>query len=325
MRRHHLEAGFCVALALLPAACGELPVEPVLQTRWPDVRPWVTGDALAALDAEGHFVFPVPEQAAEESLLHPSEALALGVGYLDTYVRNPRVHGNLAATAEREHGAPIDWPDVKPLPNAPFLGLAPQMAPEDVAPELANFFGPQYVLLYRVYELFVLVGSVAAHATYLEMRTDGTVTGLRANEFTTDGIPRSGTFPAPMTAEHAVAALAERTETKVTQVPTYILPPAYRSVSAGYWRMVLDRKVPVQLEEGGVVRVDTLYVRHEWIPSGNHLDNTSSFFIPGPQPDSIPVTYPVMDDSGGIVLVQDTFATNPSAPIRYLRVFPIAF
>lgn len=322
--KSYRRAPYIVLVATL-AACGDSPVEPglLLQTPWPDVRDWVSGSALASLDGAGHFVFPAPEPGDGDVLLTPTEARAAAVAYVDTYVRNDRVEGNLAARAEEEHGGRIDWDRLEPLANAPFYGIPTQLTPEDMGADIANYFGPQYFMLYEVDGVISFVQSIAARATYLDVRGDGMLTGLHANEFTTDGVPRTGTYPTPMTAEHAVMAIASRAPVTVTEVPRYILPPSLRVPSLGHWMLVLDRGVTARLEEGGLIEADTLYVRHDWIPSANQLDNTAAFFVPGPQPDSIEVVYPVLD-AGEPTLVYDTLATNPDAPIRFLRVFPIA-
>lgn len=315
---------FWVSVAISAYGCGDGPTEPPLsgQRSWPSVDRWVSGVAAASLDAEGHFVFPVPDTVSSETVLHPASALRLMNAFVNTFIKNEGVVGNLRQSLRAQHGQAITWEDLEPISNSPFFARTPYVVPSDVAIEIRNAFAPEYIAIYQQRERVATIAiALAATATYLQVDADGWLTGLAANEFTVDGISMIGDLPVPMTAEHAVEAVARRVDAKVAEVPEYILPRSLLVPWAGYWRVVFDQDVPVRNFDRGLLSVDTLYVKADLTADGGW---SARFYVPTPkQPASVLVEYPGWDQtSQEYQMVQDTFGVDPEVPVWYEEVIP---
>lgn len=317
-------AAFWFPVALVAAsttACGDSPTEPLSgQRHWPSVSNWVSGTAATSLDVEGHFRFPVPDAVSTGTVLHPADAMEFMTAFVDTYIKNDEVRGNIRQSLSAQHGQAIDWERLEPLPNSPFFAHS-YVVPPDLEDGIRHAFASHYLAIFQQREgVFAVVVALAAGAANLYVDADGRIRGQNANQFSWYGISIDGDLPAPLTAEHAVEVVVSRVDAKVSEVPTYILPRSLVAPWRGYWRVVLDRHVPVRNFDRALLEVDTLYVAVEPTTRGP----LPTFYIPTPQqPASVPVEYLKWNEqSGEYQMVRDTFDIDPRVPVWYEQVLP---
>jgi hypothetical protein len=232
----------------------------------------VAGEALQALDTEGHFVLPSPSVDGPYAILSRAEAARIAEGVLRTWITNPDVItpsglGNLKEGIEEGHGGPIAWEEVRASSRDPYFAeshLDP--LPASLGAPTVRHFGPQYLAPFYVGPEPVLVVAVSAYATNVFLNADGFVERTDpldgGGEFWTSGIPITlegvSTPPSP---EVAVEFAYQQTGVRVVEVPVLgalghrIAPPAAR------WRVRLAKPVRVKrLMDGQEVTTDVLFV-----------------------------------------------------------------
>ncbi len=243
----------------------------------PDVRAYVTGAALANLDAQGHFRFPYPEVDGPYAIVSPDEAVTIAAGVVRSWLANPDVivppgAGSLAGSAEKSHGAPIDWDAVRPGPRGAYFAESHlEPLPAHMPAFWIRAFGPHDLVPMYVDATPVIVISVAAYATNVFVDDDGWVYRrgpASGGEFRVSGVPLAldGTTMPPGP-EDVVAFVYRETGTKVSELPVLGVPGNRVTQTYARWRVVLERAVIVErLLDGQRTGTDTLYVSaYPWI------------------------------------------------------------
>ena len=263
-------AGLCVAVIV--GGCSDGPLGPeALPAPPPSVRSFVVGDALANLDARGHFRLPAPSVAGPHPLIGEEQATEIAMGVIRTWYANPDVitlsgAESLVTTAERGHEGPIDWAEVRPGPRRPYFAES-HLEPlsEELGLPAVRHFGPRFLVPLYVGSVPVVVVSVSGYATNTTLddhgfvRRSGNPTG---GEFRVSGIPRSlGGITLPPAPEVAVRFAVNETGSRVSAVPVLGTPGNYVSSTGSRWRLLLEHEVDfVRLADGQPVVSREIFV-----------------------------------------------------------------
>ena len=207
----------------------------------------VTGEARAALNADGKLLLRTPELAANE--IDANRAGELALAYVKTY------GAFMARTVSADRGAPIQVSELRRCGDtyyaaSPYDGSAVAAAAaaaaagtkDPMGPALQRFLGP--VWLVSLCERGAPAVSVAVSTLASDVVTSGgkIVQTPVGNSFYTTGIPASA-GELPMSAEAAVQEAAKVTGHRVTSVPELIRPPTPFAPQLARWRVRIDGKV----------------------------------------------------------------------------------
>lgn len=331
MGSRHWTGGRGGALLLLAwvlpvAACGDpLAPDPAVPLP-PDVRPWVTGAAAAALDADGRFLLPDPVAPGPEPIIDREFAGDLALAFIRTWVANPNVVVILGGESIREslesgHGGPVDWGSVHLDPRLAYFAETPyEPLPDSVHTGIRRHFGPKY--LAPVFERGQQVASisVAAYSTDLRIDERGFVDlpPVYGSEFIPTGIPGGLPFRVPLWPEEAVRFAAEATGARVAEIPTLVLPRSDTFPQAARWRLTLDRDVEVRtLTTGSRERTRTVYLGIWYRPL-----RVVWYLAADEQPVSQTVRYPARED-GERVVREIEVGIREDLPLRFVEVEPV--
>jgi hypothetical protein len=259
-----------IAFSIPIVACQD-PTGPAAPSTVPDVRPYVTGEALAALDHRGRFVFPTPSATDGKPTLDPTEAHRVAAVLLRDFVVAPTVefpcHGGFSCSTprqdlEKQACGPIAWSQVVLRPEW-YYGETPYTIAGELPANVHNHFGPKYY--YTVFDRGVRLATVvvATRAANLVVGSNGRLewSSVRGGEFDFYVIPCRSDAAVPPLAEEAVRFAAIETDRKVTRLPLLLNPGRRVGAGGARWRIVLDLPVQVVGRIDGLVRaVDTIYV-----------------------------------------------------------------
>lgn len=229
----------------------------------PDVRPFVTGSAAAAVGEGGLLLLPRPAAPGTRAIITPERAGGLASSYVFTFSRwlKPywdRERGDAIEVARLQHDQRVFYAST---PYASF--------PEDFHPGFSIGFGPYYVVRMLSRSRPVLLVAAAGYATDMEIdkqgRLDYPVYG--GNEFISQGFPLDTMKPdlaAFATPEEAVVTVARLTGTKVSEVPELMRVGLPLGPFSSVWKITLDRPVRVHTRDGSrTVDVQHLYLGSE--------------------------------------------------------------
>lgn len=261
-------------VAVTSAVCGcSDPVAPVFSPDPPpDVTPYVGGNALAALDADGHFRLDRQLPPTPHPSIDASAARDIAQGVIRSWYTNPNATtlpglGGLVESAEGQRGAPIDWPSIRPAERLPFLAESHLLPlPDSAGNPAIRTYGPHYLVPFEQRGEWVLVVSVSAHSTNVFLSDDGFIR-RRDNldgggEFGVTGISiLFNGLQIPPAPERAVQFAFQRTGVPVIEVPRLGTPGNYWEANGARWQLQLER--PVQFErlaDGAPVTTSVIYV-----------------------------------------------------------------
>jgi hypothetical protein len=316
----------CSVLTVL-SACDH-PAAPIPEWDAPDVRPFVSGEALQSISPEGQFLFEDAGYGSIETLTR-AEAQEVALAFVRAFIIEgiPPPWGGIGIRAELEedHGAAIDWESVSVGPRPPFRMETPL---DDLPPELPrwviNGAGPHYVVPLMAGGRQVAIITVAVTADLFVH--DGQIVRSgeeRGNEFTWAGT-RLGSGPWPLQPEVAVRHAACSVRTRVRTRPLLLRWGARYVPSLGRWVVRFEEPVDLRmLDDGEPVRSDVVYLQY---PSGETtLDARGRplgvrFMVPAPTQPTEEMLPVVVDGEWEHV----PFPIDPDFPVNFIEVEPDA-
>lgn len=229
----------------------------------PDVRPFVTGAAAAAVTSGGFFSLPAPVAPGERPIIGPQRAGLLGASYVLTFAPWLRGHWN------EQRGRQIDVERLRHDERVFYASTPYASFPEGYHPTFTTMFGPYYVMRMISGSTPVLLVSVAAYATEVEIDESGKIyrPGPGGSEFVSQGFPLDTMKPhlaAFATPEEAVVTVARLTGAKVSEVPELMRVGMPLGPFSSVWKITLDRNVRVRTTDGSrTVEAQHLYLGSE--------------------------------------------------------------
>ncbi|MDB4885943.1 MAG: hypothetical protein JWN79_1381 [Gemmatimonadetes bacterium] len=253
---YRLPLPVCVFLVV---ACSGItdPVDPLARDA-PDVRPYVSGAAAAALGPDG--LFPAAEGTSPngETIISAAQARDLAAAYIKT------VGPTLREAWEAQRGAQINLAALTVSRRVEFgqtpYGLFPD---EGFHPAISRLYGPFYLVTVQLGAEPVMVMGVSALATDygVDERSDLIVPSFGGNAFKPFVWPSSTQDFAPLGPEQTVDLAARATRAKIEAIPVLHGPERPLSPSLARWRVELDRDVLVVVPTTGrSATVRTLFV-----------------------------------------------------------------
>lgn len=272
-----------VACALL-SACDSATGPPAL----PDVRRWVTGAALAALDENGHYVFPPASTPTPYPVVDEAAARDLAPAYLNTFAHLPDFWGPL----ELQHGAPIAVSQLGAASRVEYAETPYSTVPDSIPSWLRRSRGSAFLVRMTESGLPAVAVTVSRHAVELTI-VNGRVRfpPEAGGEFDVYGMRTSPGFSAPIGPERATQVAAELTGARIAEIPVLLLPSWRFHFTFARWKLVLDRDITVIERQTGTARqTRVLYVGMQPV-SGVPGGNPSALFIAAaqqPSADTLP-------------------------------------
>lgn len=266
-------AWLVLGIVQLLGGCGDTPMEPSAgPPSAPDARPYVDGAALSDLDAAGHFQFLGPPPTSPHPFIGPELARDIALGVIRTWYANPDAATlpgmiGLVATAEGQHGAPIDWDGLRPTERLPFFAESHlEPLPASAGNPMIRAFGPHFLVSLYSGDVPAVVVGVSAHATNVSVNSEGLIERSdfldEGGEFRVTGIPRAlAGVPVPPSPEAAVQFAFLQTGLKTVEVPVLGVPGNRIERNSARWRLVLERPVEFErLADGGRVTSPEIFV-----------------------------------------------------------------
>jgi hypothetical protein len=227
-------------VAVLASGCASDPLDP---GNVPPIQDFVTGEAAAALGADGRFVMPGPVYGtAGVPFLTADQALTLARLYPAQFW-----DGGLDSLFARGHGSPVQLTGLTScgpvlFANTPLVGT-----PVDWDPVARRFLGEWWLVGFCDGQ-GELQGHVAISAYATDLRIVGSYIEFPLNygvEFQDSGIPASWQAAIPFSAEGAVAAAYRCTGRRTAEVPWLLLHPEFPT-TASKWRVRLESPVTLR-------------------------------------------------------------------------------
>ncbi|MBW3571446.1 MAG: hypothetical protein KY467_10090 [Gemmatimonadetes bacterium] len=208
----------------------------------------MTGEAAAALSADGTFPYAGPTHQREDPIISPERAGEQALGYV-------RAFGQFFHRSwEKEAGRRIDLRGLRVHPRV-FYAESPYGRFPDgpIAPGYRKGFGPYYLVTLTDGRSPVLLVGVSAFNTDVYVNERGLVMTPQdgGNEFVSWGVPVDTAEYVVMTPERAVARLGLRTGARVTTPPHLVQMSVFHHPVLAAWRLTLDRPIRVRAAGGG--------------------------------------------------------------------------
>jgi hypothetical protein len=257
---------------LFGVGCAGSPIQPEDgPASSPDVTAYTAGAALQNLDGAGHFRLPAPVPPDAYPILSEAEAVAIAKGVIRTWYASPDVitlpgTEGFAESAERQHGAPIDWAAIEAGPTGAYYAVSHlQPLSLDLGWPTIRFYGPKFLVPLFVGATPVVVVAVSAYATNTSVGEDGRIvrTGIPSGgEFRVAGIPVTlAGVTLPPSPEAAVEFAAGQTGRRIVDVPRLGTPGNYILSVSSLWRLELESPVDlIRRFDGSSVSTSTVYV-----------------------------------------------------------------
>ncbi len=194
-----------------------------------DVREWVDGAALAALDRDGRFVLPSPELPSAPGLTPATVAADLGLAALRGILDARTIPGTMSIVdfMEERHGGAIPWSEVGTGWPLAYLAESPFEPQADSAfITVRRRFGSYHVI--GLYAEAGQVGSVAVTSRTAGFDVDEggwllppppSEPGGQSGVFRFQGVHRANPQHYPLHPEEAVVVVGSRTGAQVVEVP----------------------------------------------------------------------------------------------------------
>lgn len=213
----------------------------------PEIGAFVTGEAAAALSADGTFPYAGPVHHREDPIISPNLAGEQAMGYVRAYGQF------LHRSWEKEAGRSIDLRGLR-VHSRVFYAESPygRFPAGPISPGFRKGFGPYYLVTLTDGRSPVLLVGVAAFNTDVRVDERGLarIPPDGGNEFVSWGVPLDTTKYAVMTPERAVARLGFKTGARVTTPPQLVQMSVIHHPVIAVWRLSLDRPVRVRAAGG---------------------------------------------------------------------------
>jgi hypothetical protein len=227
-------------LALGVAACD---TDPISTSVTPSaLRSAVTGDAAAALGADGQLRLAPPKSLDGQRLITPMQARRLTMAFVRSFGQS------YLPTWEADRGGTIQLSKLTPGPRV-YFAQTPYVAltEPDIHAAYKLHVGPYFIVILQQDDQPVVIMAVSALATAYSINQQGLLvmpkeTGM---DFLHEGIPpgRNARFR-PISPEEAVLMAHEATGAKVKSVPELVTVGG-ASPTIARWRVELDRDVSI--------------------------------------------------------------------------------
>jgi hypothetical protein len=223
----------------------------------PRLSQFVTGNAAAALDAEGRFSLADPSAPGNRPIIKAERAGELALSYVRSF--GPSLKG----VWEEERGAPIDINTLRADGRILYAATPYGAFPSGFHPGFETAFGPYYLVPLTSGGKPVLLISVAAYNTQTSIDRRGFIDRplYRGNEFVSRGIPVDSTQFRLVSPEEAVAYVGRVTGARISRTPELVRMALPHAPASALWRLTLDREVEVRAgRDRGRARVREIYI-----------------------------------------------------------------
>lgn len=253
------KAGMAVLVLGVVAACDN--GAPTQAQPCVGVSELVSGEAAAALDTSGCFVFP-PPAALPRATLTEQKAKDLAAPVAAQF--GPLLLSYLQAG----HGGAIDLSRLQVCGPTYYAESPYQPLPAAVPSAYQNAFGPSWVLLLCGQNGVPQVSvSVAAYATYLQLAGNHVewppaTADVYGNEILLVGALLSWRSGLPIEPEQAVRLAYQATGKRIIEIPhLYRRDPAFAFPQGAMWALRLERQIRIRDSLTATERMtDTVYV-----------------------------------------------------------------
>lgn len=206
----------------------------------PSMSAYVTSPVLERLDASGNFVL---DAAHEHASITAERATELSLAWIREF--GPYIQDML----ERQHGAPIKIGRLAPFrvvaAHSPYLPVR-----SDLPAPVRNLFGPYYLVELAADNRVAVTVAVSGLADEYRIASGKLVIPpLYGNDFYAVGVPQEESCHR-FSPEAAVQSVAMQTGARAASEPTFVTRGHKWYPHYGFWRVDLDRRVPVQMGPG---------------------------------------------------------------------------
>lgn len=222
------------------------------------LRRYVTGAAVASLNAKGEFDLGVPEAPGGRPIITSEEAGRLALASVKSW--GP----SLRATWSEERGEVIDISNLTVGPRTVFARTPYGEFPNGHHPAIVRVHGPYYLVTLYSGAKPVLLTAVAAYNAGTKINNRGLIERPehRGMEFVSHALPIDTSEFRMISPEEAVETVGRATGARVVTTPELVRPPLPYSPASAMWKLTLDRDVSVK-GTGGVRRTRQLFVGPE--------------------------------------------------------------
>lgn len=290
-------AAWVATIGLVVQGCEAPTSPPPLDDHRPDVREWVDGPALDALDRYGRFMLPSPDAPPPDGPTSARKGAELALAAVRGILHEATLPGTVSIVdfMEERHGGPIPWSQVGTSVPLAYLAESPFERPGDsFFVSVRRRFGSYHVV--GLYAPQGQVGSVAVSSLADGFAVDErgllispSDLGGSSGTFRFQGVAGGIAYHYPLHPEEAVAAVGSTTGAIVVEVPRLLQVPRVWPQGA-LWRLVLDREVVFRMEDGtGPVWSSAVHVgtdpsgRWIWAVPGQTQPATMVYRVPVPE------------------------------------------
>lgn len=203
-----------------------------------DASEFVVGAAAEALDPDGRFRLAPPERTRPDAI-NESRATAIAAAWVQTF-------GPLKlSTLEAQHGASINLATLRPCERVLYAESAFEPLPQDYDPLYHRQYGPWWLLAFCDGSRPVLSVAVSAYASHIDVIGGKLqLPKVRGMDVYLSAVGADWDGAVPDSPERAVRRVAERTATRISEVPLLITPdPTQARPQAATWRLRTERPV----------------------------------------------------------------------------------
>jgi hypothetical protein len=297
-----------MAFVIAAASCGDGPLGPEVELA-PDIRPYVVGEAEAALNGDGAFEIlqDLPPGSDSPPTVTADRAAELGAAFIHSY--GPA----FLAQWQNERGAAINLSTLQLEPRR-YAAVTPfEAVPSSTCHSaFVRLFGSFYLFRLASGQDPEILLATSAQVTDYSVDSNGDIVepSLTGMDFLTIALPVNKQAFAPLTPEQATAIAARTFNAKVSRVPELVLRDVDFAPIAALWSVMFDRSVEVHTN-GQTLQTQIVYVGP---------NRPSRFFVEAPQ-QPIAVTRPCLHaDGAGTSTI--TVPVKAGRPIQFMSVTP---
>ena len=246
----------------------------------PDVRSYVTPNALQFVDSRGAFLLKIPPLDTRYPIIDSVMAGKLADAFLKIVETVPGIW----VFVETQHQSPLHASDMTRVPRVEFMDSPYEPVSEEVPDRIRREEGPYYVFRYLQKGSSAVTVTVSVYDTHLSI-VDGQIVfpPVSGEEFYADGM-RPGGYERPIGPEEAVIVAAKQTGARIDALPILARRGFQYGNQSAKWKLLLDRAVPVQgIQTGTHYSTNTVYVGMSTV-DGNALKKDAMFVALSEQP-----------------------------------------
>jgi hypothetical protein len=290
----------------------------------PDVSAFVTGNALAALDDAGRFVFPDSVRTDGQARIDLERAKDLALSAVRTFwtfgvaLNDPSDEG-FRKFIELQRGAAVDSAFLKTESRVVWAYSAYSI-PESAPRFIQRRSGPYAIVRLVERSVPVITVAVSALTTTYEIDVQGRlimdsyVSG-DGEGFHVMGISVDALYEDPVSPEEAVEAAYEASGRRVAAPPILLFPPFRFGLDFAKWRIEFEFPVTIITEDGDELMTSVLYVG--WWPGASRTE----FFVPAAEQPAdwrAPWTDPATGESTLVIV-----PVRGDIPVEFVRVIMV--